>query len=119
MVNWRAVGIGFIIELVLSIVLVIIPGFGQLAAALIGGFAAGYIAGGGLGNGFWHGLLAGAIGGIIVAVIIGLFGSALLGAVTGGPGAVFGVGLIVFAIIVFFIISIPSAIAGLVGAAVK
>jgi hypothetical protein len=119
MTNWRAVGLGFLVELVLSIVLVVIPGFGQLAAGLIGGFVAGYVAGGGLGSGFWHGLLAGAIGGIIVAVIIGLFGSALLGVGGGGAGVVLGFGLTVFAIVVFFIISIPSAIAGLVGAAVS
>lgn len=118
MTNWRAVGIGFLIELVLSIVLVVVPGLGQLAAALIGGFAAGYVAGGGLTSGFWHGLLAGSLGGILVAVIIGLFGSAVLG-LGGGAGVAFGLGVALFAIAVFFIISIPSAVAGVVGSAVS
>jgi hypothetical protein len=119
MTNWRAVGIGFLIELVLSIVLVVVPGLGQLAAALIGGFAAGYVAGGGLTSGFWHGLLAGALGGILVAVIIGLFGSAVLGLGGGGAGVAFGLGVTLFAIAVFFLISIPSAVAGIVGSAVS
>lgn len=110
MTNWRAVGIGFVVELVLSVFFVI--------AGIIGGFVAGYIAGGGLGNGFWHGLLAGAIGGVIVAIIVGLFGSAVLGVMTGGFGILAGLGVTVIAVVLFFVISIPSAIGGLVGAAV-
>ncbi|MFC6729388.1 DUF5518 domain-containing protein, partial [Natronoarchaeum mannanilyticum] len=49
MTNWRAAVVGFLVITVLGAVGVVVPGLGQLAAGLIGGFVAGYMAGGSLG----------------------------------------------------------------------
>jgi hypothetical protein len=118
MVNWRAVIVGFLVEVVLGVVGVFAPGLGQLGAAILGGFAAGIIAKGGIGNGAWHGLLAGALGGLVIVAIFGLFGTALLG-LGGGPGGVaFGLGLTSFLVVVWLLVSLPSAVGGAIGAAV-
>ncbi|MFC6836597.1 DUF5518 domain-containing protein [Halomarina ordinaria] len=117
MVNWRAVLIGFGIELVLGIVGFAVPILGHLTAAIVGGFAAGYIARGGVGNGAWHGLLAGAFGGLVIALVVGIGGSALL-AVFGGPGGLLGgLGITAVAVVLWFVLSIPSAVGGALGAA--
>jgi len=118
MTDWTAVVIGFLVELVLATVGLAVPVLGQLTAAVIGGFVAGYVAGGGLGNGAWHGLLAGALGGVVLAVLIGVFGSVVLGVLTGGPGAIVGFTATTFAVVVIFLLSLPSALAGAVGGAV-
>lgn len=118
MVNWRAVLVGFLVELVLGSIGAVVPGIGQVAAAVIGGFVAGIIAKGSIGNGAWHGLLAGAIGGVAIVLVIGVLGTALLG-IGGGPGgAVFGLGLTTFLVVVWFLVSLPSAVGGAIGAAV-
>lgn len=117
MTDWTAVVVGFLVELVLGTVGLVVPVLGQLTAAVIGGFVAGYMAGGGLGSGAWHGLLAGALGGLVLAVVIGVFGSTILGLLTGGPGAVLGLGLTAFAVVAIFLLSLPSALAGAVGGA--
>jgi hypothetical protein len=117
MVNWTAVLVGFLVEVVLGSVGLVVPVLGQLAAAIVGGVVAGYLAGGGVGNGAWHGLLAGALGGLIVALLVGLFGSALLGLGVGPEGAALGLGITAFAVVVWFLLSIPSAIGGAIGAA--
>jgi len=117
MIDWTAVVIGFLVELVLGAIGFAAPGVGQVAAALVGGFVAGYLAGGGLASGGWHGLLAGALGGLVLALVLGVFGSALLGVVTGGPGALLGLGITAFAVLLVFVVSIPSAIAGALGGA--
>ena len=51
MTDWRAVGIGFAVAVVIGLFAFAIPGIGHAAAGLVGGFVAGYLAGGGLGNG--------------------------------------------------------------------
>jgi hypothetical protein len=115
MTNWRAVGIGFVIEIVIGIFAFALPGIGHAAAGLIGGFVAGWIAGGGLGNGAWHGLLAGSIGGIVIAVLVAL-GATLLGTLGTGPFGVFiGMGTFAVALGVAVILALDSAIAGAIG----
>src|SRR6056297_804776 len=91
MTDWRAVGIGFVVQVLVGLFAFAIPGIGHVAAGLIGGFAAGYVAGGGLFRGAWHGLLAGAIGGILIGIlvaivvtIIGTIGLGPLGPLAGG-----------------------------------
>lgn len=117
MVNWRAVLVGFAVELVLGSVGILLPGIGQLGAAVIGGFVAGIIAKGSIGNGAWHGLLAGAIGGVAVVVVLGILATTAL-SIGGGPGgAAFGLGLTTFLVVVWFLMSLPSAVGGALGAA--
>jgi hypothetical protein len=116
MADWRAVGIGFLVHVLLGLIGFALPGIGHLAAGLIGGFVAGYLAGGGLGRGFWHGLLAGSIGGIAVgillAIAVGVFGLAL------GPiGPLLGAGVLVVVVLIDLLLGLESAIAGAIGAA--
>jgi hypothetical protein len=114
MVNWRAVLTGFVVELVLGVFAFAIPGVGHAAAGLIGGFVAGWMVGGGLWRGAWHGFLAGALGGIVVAVLALLFGLVLTA--TGiVPAGILGVGVGLFALVVFGLLALDSAIAGAIG----
>ncbi len=110
MTNWRAVGIGFLVMVVVGLVGLAVPGIGQLFAGLVGGFVAGYIAGGGLLSGAWHGLLAGGFAGFLLALVVGLAGLAL-----GPVGAVVGGGLAVVILVGSVFLALDSAVAGLVG----
>jgi hypothetical protein len=64
--NWRAVGGGFLIAVVLGLVA---PGVGHVAGGFIAGLVAGYMTGGVL-SGVRHGLLAGATGGVVLGVVL-------------------------------------------------
>ena len=115
MTDWRAVGYGFVVQVLIGVFAFAIPGVGHAAAGLIGGFVAGYVAGGGLGNGAWHGLLAGALGGILIAVFVGA-GASIIGGIGAGPlGLLGGLGVFAVAIVIALILAIDSAIAGAVG----
>ena len=120
MTNWRAVGVGFVLLVVIGTAGVSVPGVGQLGAGLVGGFAAGYLAGGGPGSGAWHGLVAGSLAGLVVAIVVAFFGS-LLGGVAGGPlGAlVGGFGLFVVLAAITLLLAADSAVAGAVGGWLK
>lgn len=115
MTDWRAVGIGFLVQLVLGVFAFAIPGLGHVGAGLIGGFVAGYLAGGGLLRGAWHGTLAGAIGGLVVAVLLaGLV--TFVGSIGLGPlGALAGGGVFVLVAVTALLLAIDSAIGGAVG----
>lgn len=119
MTDWRAVLVGFAVELVLGLFAFLLPGVGHAVAGLVGGFVAGYLAGGTLGNGAWHGLLAGALGGLVVAVVfgvvvtvVGTFGLGPLGTLAGGA-------TFVVLLFVALLLAVDSAIAGALGAAVR
>ncbi|AUV83194.1 hypothetical protein C2R22_17360 [Salinigranum rubrum] len=120
MTNWRAVGVGFVLLVVIGTAGVSVPGVGQLGAGLVGGFAAGYLAGGGPGSGAWHGLVAGSLAGLVVAVVVAFFGS-LLGGIAGGPlGAlVGGFGPFVVLAAITLLLAADSAVAGALGGWVK
>lgn len=119
MTNWRAVLIGFFVEVVLGVIATIAPGIGHAAAGLVGGFVAGYIAGGSLGSGAWHGLLAGALGGIVVSVFLAIVVT-LIGSIGLGPlGPLLGGATFLLAITVATLFALDSAIGGVVGAAVS
>jgi len=115
MTDWRAVGIGFIVGLVIATVGLALPIIGQ-----IGGFIAGYLAGGGLGSGAWHGLLAGAIGGLIIAVFV-FVGASLLGLTVTEPvnAVVGGAGLTAVVVFLSVLFALDSAIAGAIGGALR
>jgi hypothetical protein len=117
MVNWTAVVVGFAVEVVLGSIGVLVPGIGQLAAAVVGGLVAGYMAGGSLGNGAWHGLLAGALGGLALAVIVGVVATTVLSLAGGPGGAILGFTGTALFVVIWLLVSLPSAVGGLVGAA--
>lgn len=115
MTNWRAVGIGFLVQVVLGLVGFALPGIGHAAAGLLGGFAAGYVAAEGMGSGAWHGLLAGAIGGILLGILVAV-GITIIGTLSAGPlGPILGGATFVAAVVIALILAIDSAIGGLVG----
>ena len=119
MTDWRAVGVGFVVLLVVGAIGLQLPLIGQIGAGLIGGFAAGYLAGGGLGSGAWHGLLAGSITGIVLTLFLALLGGVLgLGA---GPlgGFLGGAGVLLVGVFVTLLFAIDSALAGAVGGWIK
>lgn len=117
--DWRAVGVGFILILVVGAVGLTLPVLGQIGAGLIGGFAAGYLAGGSLGDGAWNGLLAGSISGVVLTLLLSLLGGVL--GLAGGPlgGFLGGAGVFLVGLFVTLVFGIDSAIAGAVGAWLK
>lgn len=115
MTDWRAVFIGFLVGIVLSVFAFAIPVVGHLGAGLIAGFVAGFVAGGGLLRGAWHGLLAGALGGLVVAIGIGLFALLVGTLALGPPGFLGGVGAFAIAAIIAFVLALDSAIGGALG----
>ncbi len=117
MVNWRAVIIGFVVEVVLGVVGLAVPVLGQAAAAVIGGGVAGYIANRGILSGGWHGLLAGAFGGIVLGVVLGLAVTLVGIGLTGPGGVVAGASVFFTVVIIALVVSIPSGLGGLLGGA--
>ena len=113
MVNWRAVLVGFGVELVLGVFAFALPGIGHAAAGLVGGFVAGWMASGGVWNGALHGLLAGALGGLVVVTLL-VFASVVAG-LAFAPAGLLGFGVAVLAVVVFFALAVDSAIAGAIG----
>jgi len=113
MVNWRAVLVGFGVELVLGVFAFALPGVGHAAAGLVGGFVAGWMAGGGAWDGAVHGLLAGALGGVVVVGVL-VFASAVA-SVAFVPAGLLGFGVAVLALVVFLALAVDSAIAGAIG----
>ncbi|MWG35519.1 DUF5518 domain-containing protein [Halomarina oriensis] len=118
MVNWTAVVVGFLVEVVVGTIGLAVPVLGQLTAALLGGVVAGYMVGGSLGNGAWHGLLAGAFGGLVIALVVGVLGSVALSVGVGPPGFLAGLGATALFVAFWLLVSVPSAVGGVVGAAV-
>jgi hypothetical protein len=110
MVNWRAVLVGFGVELVLGVFAFALPGIGHAAAGLVGGFVAGWMAGGGVWNGALHGLLAGALGGVVVVSLL-VFAS-VVASIAFVPAGLLGFGVAALSLVVFFALAIDSAIAG-------
>jgi hypothetical protein len=115
MTDWRAVGWGFLVLLVVAIFGAGIPVLGQIGAGLVGGFVAGYLAGGSLGSGAWHGLVAGSLTGVVFTVLLALAG----GLVSGPAAPLVGGGVLVVGLFVTFLFAIDSAIAGALGAVLK
>ena len=115
MTNWRAVGIGFVVQFVLGLIGFALPGIGHGAAGLIGGFVAGYVAEDGFFGGAWHGLLAGALGGIVLAILFGI-ALTVLGTIGLGPlGPLVGGATFLVAAVVALLFAIDSAIGGAIG----
>lgn len=115
MTDWRAVGWGFLVLLVVAIFGAQIPILGQIGAGLIGGFVAGYVAGGGWASGAWHGLVAGSITGVVFTALLALGGGLL-----SGPAApIVSGGILVVGVVATLLFAIDSAIAGAIGGLLK
>jgi hypothetical protein len=112
MTNWRAVGVGVGLLVVVGVAGVSTPVVGQLGAGLVGGFAAGYVAGGSPGRGAWHGLVAGSFAGLVLAV-----GVAHFGGVAGGPLGMLvdGYSTVVVVSALTLLFAADGALAGAVG----
>ena len=122
MTNWRAVGIGLAIELILGFVGLLVPGIGQFIAGLVGGFVAGYIASTSIRSGLWHGLLAGSLGGFLLAVPIGIVvgvASIGLGLMDQFGSLVAGLGTTVVVLFIAVILGANSALGGALGSLVR
>jgi hypothetical protein len=122
MTNWRAVGIGLVVELFLGVVGLLLPGIGQFVAGLVGGFVAGYIASTRIRSGAWHGLLAGSLGGFLLALPVGvLVGVASIGiGLTDQLGSLIaGIGTTIFVVLVAVVLGANSALGGAIGSFVK
>lgn len=115
MTDWRAVGWGFLVILVIGIFGAGVPVLGQIGAGLVGGFVAGYVAGGKWTRGAWHGLVAGSITGVVFTLLLAVGG----GLISGPAAPIVGGGILVVGIFVTLLFAIDSAIAGAIGAALK
>lgn len=122
MTNWRAVGIGFTVELCLGVIGLLVPGIGQLVAGLVGGFVAGYIGSTTLRSGLWHGLLAGSLGGFLLAVPVGILialASIGIDLTSQFGGLIVGIGTTAAILLLATILGANSAIGGAIGSLVK
>lgn len=118
MVNWRSVGVGTAVTLILAFIGLFVP-FLSILAPIIGGFVAAYMAGGDYGDGAANGGVAGGIGLLIfVGLFLALFG-AIGGALIGDVGLGAAAGGIVGAVIGLIIGLILGIIGGVIGIVVK
>ncbi|HEX7467003.1 MAG TPA: DUF5518 domain-containing protein [Methanobacterium sp.] len=125
MFDWKAIGMGFVVTLVLAIIGLFVPFLGLLAP-IIGGIVVGYMIGGGkyvdaIVDG---GLSAGIAGFIFTLITVLLLGAAISTAAitagyTGSTGALTAVAAIIGAIVAFIIFLILGLIGGIVGVAIK
>ena len=130
MINWKAIGLGFIFTLVLAYLGNYIPYLDIPLAPLVGGVIAGYVVGGNYKNGIINGGLSAGIIGFIytLLVIVITTGSIITTAVnnavattslSGQSGLVIA-GIIIFASIVAFgIYFILGLIGGIIGVVIK
>lgn len=125
MFNWKVIGIGFVVTLVLAVIGLYVPFLGLLAP-IIGGIVVGYMIGGGkYVDGVVNGGLSAGIAGFIFTLITVL----LLGAVistlattagyTGSTGALAATAAIIGAIFAFVIFFVLGLIGGVIGIAIK
>lgn len=115
MTDWRAVGIGFLVQFVVGLFGFLVPGIGHVVAGFLGGVAAGYVAHRGVGSGAWHGLLAGAIGGIVLTLLFAVVVT-IVGSIATGPfGPFFGGATVLVGVIASFLFALDSAVGGALG----
>ncbi len=126
MINWKAVGFGFIVTLVLAYLGNYIPYVDIPLAPIIGGIVAGYVVGGSYKNGIINGGLAAGIPGFLytLAVIVFVTGSTIAVAVSktalsGESGIATIIIIIIGAILAFVIYFVLGLIGGIIGAAIK
>ncbi|KTG09543.1 hypothetical protein AUR64_13600 [Haloprofundus marisrubri] len=114
--NWRAIGLGFVVTLVLGLLSgnsipltdLTLPVIGWGLTGIVGGLAAGYVAGRGMGNGAVNGIVATTIGAILVYAVLAVFGTVLFGFV--------GFTVALVGLLYLGLYAIPGAVGGAVGA---
>lgn len=130
MVNWKSIGLGFIVTLVLVYLGNYLPYLDMSLAPILGGIFAGYMVGGSYKNGVIYGGFSASIAGFIytLLVIILSAGIALATSVSmaviptslSGASGIVTVGIIILgATIAFVIYFIMGLIGGLIGVAIK
>lgn len=118
-INWRAVGIGFLVTVVIGLVGgftvpftdLTVPALSWGLIGLLGGFVSGYLAGGTILNGAANGILGTTIGALAVLVVLLLAGTLLLGAL--------GLAMALVPLLLLGLYAIPGAIGGAIGALLK
>ena len=118
-INWDAIGIGFVVTIVLGLVTsVIYAGTdGTLFASwgvigVLGGLAAGLVAGGSMSDGAVHGGIATVFGSIITFVLV-TFTTLLF------AGVVPALGVVVVGVLLLALYAIPGAIGGAIASWAK
>jgi hypothetical protein len=124
MINWKAIGLGFIVTLVVALIGLYVPFLSLPIAPLIGGIVAGYLVGGSYRNGIINGGLSAGIGGFIYALATVL----LLGGTISASAATMGINVtsetltaiaVVGAILAFILYFILGLIGGIIGVFLK
>ena len=118
-INWRAVGIGFVITVIIGLLSgytipmtdITLPIVGWGLTGLIGGLASGYIAGNGATNGVVNGILGTTIGALVVLLVLLVAGTLFLGLV--------GLAMFLVPLLLLGLYAIPGAIGGAIGALLK
>ena len=129
MVNWKAIGLGFIITIILAYLGNYLPFLGMPFAPILGGIFAGYVVGGSYKNGAIYGGFSASIAGFIYTLLIILYSG--IGIATSVSTAVvptslsaesgfITVGIIILgATISFMTYFIMGLIGGIIGVAIK
>jgi len=124
LVNWKAVGIGFIVTLVIALIGLFVPYLSFPLSPIIGGIVVGYIVGGTYKEGIINGGLAAGITGFIFTLVAVTLLGGTISAITASAGVSLSSGTLaliavlgaVFAFILYFILGL---IGGVIGVAIK
>jgi hypothetical protein len=129
MVNWKAIGLGFIITLVLAYLGRYIPHLDMPIAPIIGGIISGYMVGGSYRDGGIYGGLSVGIAGFLYTIMVILLTGISLAttvsmnifpmAMNGESGIVTAAIIILGALLAFSIYFIMGLIGGIIGIAIK
>lgn len=112
MVDWRAVGAGFLLVPAFAVLAAFVEPLLILAAGVPAGLLAGWLAGGVL-RGLWHGVLVGLAATLLAGVVVALAAAALA---PEQPDPVFGVG-VALGLLFAVVLGVESVVGGLLGGA--
>jgi hypothetical protein len=130
MVNWKAIGLGVIITLILAYLGKYIPHLDNPIAPIIGGIFAGYIVGGSYKNGVIYGGLSAGIAGFVYTLLVIILSAGIALATTvsmnivpntvSGESGIVTVSIIILgAFLAFGIYLILGLIGGIIGIAIR
>ena len=130
MVNWKSIGLGFIITLVFVYLGKYLPYLAMSLAPILGGIFAGYVVGGSYKNGAIYGGFSAGIAGFIYTLLVIILSSGITRATSvsmaiiptslSGASGIVTVGVIILgATIAFVIYFVMGLIGGIIGVAIK